>query len=310
MKLLIAYDGSRCSEAALDDLQKAGLPDNCEVLILSVAEAWFQTLAEPSGFDNFADSPESSSRQTEMSEDNGGVIFESETFAHHAQKRLQTKFPWQISARTSFGSPAKEILKCAAEFQPDLIVVGSHGRSAVSRFLLGSISHKVLTEAACPVRVARGRIEVDPFPVRIIIGFDGSDGAKSAVEAVAKRHWREHSEFRLVTATDLIVPTAIGRFVPPVADWASEKMKSNRKWIERLAETELRKLRDAGLDASIRDYPGNPKSILVEEAQKWNADCIFVGANSAGKSIARFLLGSTAAAVAERANCSVEVVRN
>ena len=41
MKLLVAYDGSACSEAALDDLLKAGLPQASEAHVISVAEIWF-----------------------------------------------------------------------------------------------------------------------------------------------------------------------------------------------------------------------------------------------------------------------------
>jgi nucleotide-binding universal stress UspA family protein len=59
---------------------------------------------------------------------------------------------------------------------------------------------------------------------------------------------------------------------------------------------------------TVRD--GNPKQILIEEAEKWNADCIFVGANSYANKLERFLAGSISSAVAERANCSVEVVRD
>lgn len=40
MKLLIGYDGSRCSEAALDDLTHAGLPVKGEAMVISVAEVW------------------------------------------------------------------------------------------------------------------------------------------------------------------------------------------------------------------------------------------------------------------------------
>ena len=40
MKLLIAYDGSKYSEASLDDLARAGLPDSGEALVVSVADVW------------------------------------------------------------------------------------------------------------------------------------------------------------------------------------------------------------------------------------------------------------------------------
>ena len=68
----------------------------------------------------------------------------------------------------------------------------------LERLFLGSISQKVLTEAHCSVRIARGRIEVDPAPGRIIIGFDDSAGAHAAVKAVAERRWREGTEVRLI----------------------------------------------------------------------------------------------------------------
>jgi nucleotide-binding universal stress UspA family protein len=237
------------------------------------------------------------------------IVAEAETFANHAKKRLQRILPgWKVKSKASYGSPAWEILTEADEFKPELIVVGSHGRSAISRLVLGSISQKVLTEAHCSVRIARGKIEVDPTPVRVIIGFDGSQGAQAAVEAVARRRWREYSEIRLAAITDPTVPSAIGRFVP-ITHRVEEINQPEREWIERLAENALITLRGAGFDASFHIHAGNPKQVLVEEAERWNADCIFVGANAFGSRLERFLVGSTSAAVAARAHCSVEVVR-
>ena len=40
MKILIAYDGSNCADAALEDLRRAGLPPEAEVVVLSVADVW------------------------------------------------------------------------------------------------------------------------------------------------------------------------------------------------------------------------------------------------------------------------------
>lgn len=45
MKILIGYDGSGCAEAALDDLQRAGLPSEVEALVLSVTEVFTATAA-------------------------------------------------------------------------------------------------------------------------------------------------------------------------------------------------------------------------------------------------------------------------
>ena len=88
-----------------------------------------------------------------------------------------------------------------------------------------------------------------------------------------------------------------------------DEKKSERIWVEKLAEIALRQLNDAGLKTELCVEVGNPKQVLIEQAEKWGADCIFVGSYSFSSKLERFLIGSTAAAVAERAHCSVEVVR-
>ncbi len=311
MKIVIAYDGSSCAEAALDDLVRAGLPETGEFLVMSVAEVWLAPEKLRKAWE--AENPDShylteiNRRHDEKSKK---AVAEFETLANHAATRLRQMFPgWTVAAEADYGSPAWEVLNRADNFKPDLIVAGSHGRSAVGRFFLGSISQKILTEAHCSVRVARGKIEVDPFPVRVVIGFDASQGAMAAVEAVAKRHWREESEFRLVTATEQVAPSAIERFVPPIAGWVEDEMQYEREWMEKVAAPALQILNDAGCAATLQIVPGNPKRIVVEAAEKWNADAIFVGANRFGSRIERFLLGSVSAAVAARAHCTVEVVR-
>jgi nucleotide-binding universal stress UspA family protein len=53
------------------------------------------------------------------------------------------------------GSPKHTILEEAEAFNADLIVLGSHGRGRVERFLLGSVSLAVVTHAKCSVEVVR-----------------------------------------------------------------------------------------------------------------------------------------------------------
>jgi len=67
-------------------------------------------------------------------------------------------------------------------------------------------------------------------------------------------------------------------------------------------------LRTRGLTVSSVIKEGDPKHVLLDEAERWGADCIFVGARGLSR-VERFLLGSVSAAVAARAHCSVEIVR-
>ena len=58
-------------------------------------------------------------------------------------------------AEVRMGFPRKVISECAKELQADLIMVGSHGHSAIGRFLLGSVAQAVLRIAPCPVEIVR-----------------------------------------------------------------------------------------------------------------------------------------------------------
>ena len=306
MKLLLAYDGSRCAESAIDDLCQAGLPETGDALLIAVAEVWLpprDAIAEPA-LPYIDDIVRAHLERSEKE------LEEAWSQARQAVARLRITLPgWTVTSLATYGSPAWEILSASDEFDADLIVVGSHGQSALSRFFLGSISQKVLTEARCSVRVARGKNQIDPAPARIVVGFDGSRGSSAAVDAVVARRWNEGSEVRLVAATEEITPSAITRFVAPVAKMVEEVNITEQHWIDHLAGPALEKLRQIGVEASIHIHNGNPKDIIVEEAESWGADSIFVGANAYGSRLQRAILGSTSAAVAARAHCSVEVVR-
>ncbi len=305
MRVLIAYDGSHCAESALDDLVRAGLPAEGEVLVVTVAEVWLPPPDSTEQIDEFMEDLLAKHR-----EKGERLLHEAEIKAKHASARVKRTLPgWNVKHIATYGSPSWEILTAADELNPELIIVGSHGHSVLGRLLLGSVSQKVLTEAKSSVRISRGKVEVDPTPVRIMIGFDGSNGAKAAVETVRQRVWPSGTEVQLVAATDSVVPTAIGRFIPSVSDWADDESKLEHRWIEQLLQQAAAMLESTSLSVTTQMVEGNPNDVLVREAEKWHADCIFVGANAFGSRLERFLLGSTSSAVASRAACSVEVVR-
>lgn len=305
MKILIAYDGSSCSEAAIDDLVQAGLPASGEAMVVSVAETWLPPRDNPEYLPESAYVEQFVAGYREKAE---LLVAETQSLAERGADRLRVALPrWEIKSEGTYGSPAWELLSRADELRPDLIIVGSHGYSAVGRLLLGSISQKVLTEAHCSVRIARGKVEVDESPNRIIIGFDMSLGAQRAVESVAARTWRAGSVVRLIAVTDPM--SGIGTVVPTIREAVLEINKDEREMIESAAANALATLTAAGLTASLDIFAGNAKNVIVEEAENWKADSIFVGANAYGSRFERFLIGSTSAAVAARAHCSVEVVR-
>jgi nucleotide-binding universal stress UspA family protein len=79
-------------------------------------------------------------------------------------------------------------------------------------------------------------------------------------------------------------------------------------WMSETLDAIAAPLYEQGLAVSSIITAGDPKQVLLDEAEQWQADALFVGARGLSR-VERFLLGSVSAAVAARAHCSVEVVR-
>src|SRR5215470_8966761 len=200
MRLLIAYDGSKSADRALDDLTHAGLPTDGHALVMTVAEVW---LPPP---------PPSAAEIVEMAAQAKGplalerrymaasqVVIEADKAAARAAEQFQAKFPkWRVDHEAAWGSPTWQLFSKAEEFKADLVLVGSHGRTSMGRIFLGSISQWLLHEAPCSVRIARGKLDEPDFPVRLIVGVDGSQNADLALAEVAARNWPGKSEVRVV----------------------------------------------------------------------------------------------------------------
>jgi nucleotide-binding universal stress UspA family protein len=90
--------------------------------------------------------------------------------------------------------------------------------------------------------------------------------------------------------------------------WIEVSDEKNWDEVRQIFEPLAEKLRTVGLDAAVMIRRGKPADEIVDEAETWGADCVFVGAKGT-RGIERLLLGSVSSAVSGRAICSVEVVR-
>lgn len=311
MKILIAYDGSAGSEAALDDLQHAGLPAEADALVMSVTELWLPA-PPPSSLEvvEMARAVHVPSDMTRVYSQNSPAVKAAQALTDRAASRLRTNFPgWRITTQTAVGSPRRELIQQADQWKPDLIVLGSHGHSRLGRIVLGSVSQGVLTDAHCSVRIARGRVEEPNTPVRIVIGVDGSDASAAAVRDVASRDWPPQSEVRVIAVTDPLEPGLISSLIPPIRDFVNESNQKDRDWLKELLHKSSLEFKTSNLRVSTEILVGDPRRDLAKAAEEWGADCIFVGSVGFDSKFERFVLGSVSATVAARAHCSVEVVR-
>ena len=149
MKVMLALDDSQHSAAALDNVMNRPWPSGTEFLVLTVVEPFHPDYA---GWDSAAvgDAVQY------------GRKLEEHAREHAAQsaKQLSDKFGMdKVQAETKEGRIKETIIQMAVDWHADLIVMGSHGRSGIEKFLLGSVSQAVVAHAPCSVEIVKKRRE-------------------------------------------------------------------------------------------------------------------------------------------------------
>ena len=308
MKIVVAYDGSAGAEAALQDLKYAGLPAEAEVLVMSVADVFV-----PPPLDEEVDNtvpvyePEGIKRAHERAQ---YKLDQAAGLAKGASEQIKSRFPgWDIRYEAQADSPAWALIRTADQWTADLIVMGAQGHAVLGgRLILGSVSQRVLYEVPCSVRIARSSDRKRNEPVRILIAVDNSSHSSAVVDAVCDRTWPEGSEVGLVVVVDTVMAITPNPTEPSILKWVDVADEKNWDQVRQIFKPQAEKLRAAGLHTEVLIRRGNPANQILEEAQTWGADCVFVGAKGT-RGVERLLLGSVSAAVSARAHCSVEVVR-
>ncbi|MEZ5345457.1 MAG: universal stress protein [Pyrinomonadaceae bacterium] len=312
MRILFCYDGSASADAAIDDLKSAGLPRESEVMVVTAADILMSSPPVQEIVEQVLLPRRSVAGLREVQSHGELVVSAARTYASAARNEIQILFPdWNVEETVIEGAPIWELLAKTESWNPDLVIVGSEGRSALKRFLLGSVSRKLATAAPCSVRVARrgGRKNTDLSPPRIVVGVDDSPTSIQAINSIGQRVWQEGTEVRLVSVDEKISTNRIAYQVPQAAamiDSAQQKKQSRIVSILKWGEAELKLI---GLNATTKIRKGNASQVLLDEARKWNADSIFVGTRNLNGFFEKFRLGSVSTDVVTKAHCSVEIVR-
>jgi len=138
MKILVAHDGSEQADKALKRAAEIAVGSKASVTILSVVPDLCMM---------------------ELSVDDCKSMYEVMTT--ESQKRLESfkaelaKQGLNVDIQVKFGNAVETILNACAEGKIDTIVIGSHGRHGTKKFLLGSVSSKVVEHAPCEVLVVK-----------------------------------------------------------------------------------------------------------------------------------------------------------
>jgi len=220
-----------------------------------------------------------------------------------ADKLAEIQARGLVAAVISRVGPPDEVLAGAAHDEhADLIVVGTHGHSGVTRFLLGSVVNATLRRAPCDVLVVRGA-PVQTVFARPLVATDFSPAAAKA----------------LTRASNVVAPgtpiEVVHAWQLPAGSWGATLLGQARfPWstvrdaVLTSAKTQADKLVAAhGHAIHVELVQGPPAQVITEAAERGGHDLIVVGAHG-NRGFRRLLLGSVAETTVGHAPCSVLVV--
>ena len=291
-RILVPLDGSSLAEralpAAISLAQAFSATNPCELHILRVVPPIMVAL-EPTLY----------TETIHLGEE------ESQSYlAAVALEYADSGVPIVSAAKT--GAVAETIIYYAQEQEINLIVISSHGRSGLSRWVYGSIAEKVLHQSCCATLIIREQVEqiAGQFK-KILVCLDGSALAEKVLESALSLAQCSHAEIILVR----IVEPANMLFDMETADKVQESVNAlERGEAEAYLNNLLQQLPQTENILSARTLMGPPADTIIDFAQEQHVDLIAM--SSHGRSgIGRWVYGSVAEKVMRGATCATLIMR-
>lgn len=216
----------------------------------------------------------------------------------------------RVRTVVSAGDPGEQILAVAKSENVELIVMSSHGRGAIGRFVSGSVADRVVRHAPVPVMVVgpEGDIEDGVTVKRIVAPVDNSELSLAALPVAAKLATATSAPVEvihvLVPANDLAMnfPAAAGTIPPMAVDAGYEQMAEAGT---ALVEQAVAQLTDQGIEAHGTVYAGSPAGTILDQLA---AGDVVVLSSHQRQGMARWVLGSTSLKLIQSGAAPVVIV--
>jgi len=216
--------------------------------------------------------------------------------------RIQSLLPMHAGPSTKhlrIGSPAEVIVSMAEEQKADLIVMGARGLGPIKEWLLGSVSHRVLTLAPCATLIVNGPVKAMK---QILLPLEGLSDAEAALRFLQLKPFHDAVDLTLLSVLTSAEPPRPGDAAAAAA--STEKLEEQAAYIEGVAE----RLRAIGYEAHGVAVVGTPSSMILQEATTLQSDLILMGTRGL-QGFARFLFGSVSHEVLHKMPCPVLAFR-
>jgi nucleotide-binding universal stress UspA family protein len=212
-----------------------------------------------------------------------------------------------------YGVAADKILDFTAEKEIDLIIMATHGRSGITRWWMGSVAEKVISEATAPVLLVRSKrpsttraTDKLNFTHKILAPLDGSDIGEAALpyaETIATNSRASVSLLQVISPPGTVEANLLGgpdwrKFVKAMHDAGENYLKS-------VAE----RLSGRGVKVTYEVATGDPADKIVEYAEDKGINLIAMSTHGR-TGVARWVLGSVADKVLHEARIPILLVRS
>ena len=284
-RILLATDGSDHTRRAAEYVRTLGDRFDVEVHVLAVADVGSVSVAF----------------------DTGGVEQEVvERLQRQCEEWATETAEFVDAAETAVvsGKPREEILDYAAAHDVDLLAMGTHGRTGIRRYVIGSVTEHVLRRAEAPVLTARADERANGGDIsRVLVPTDGSDAAEAAVDHAVAVAEACGAAVRVLSVVDTRALAAQSELAPSDVMLESLEERSEHA-VNEVAE----RCEAAGLSVETAVARGAPSRAVCEDAAENNADLVVMGTR--GRSgLDRVLLGSVTERTVRHAPVPVMAVR-
>jgi nucleotide-binding universal stress UspA family protein len=288
-KILVPLDGSAMAERALTLAERFVTEGEGRLILLRVVPYFTVLAADPLLYEEM----------NRMGED--------EALAYLRVIRNDLADPGVADIVCQVGSAADSILQYAQENDVDLIVMSSHGRSGLNRWVYGSVAERIMSQAPCPTLIINLRLDSQAAaPKKILVPLDGSELAEKAIQPALNLAQILDAQLYLLSVTtsgEVRIETAAR--AEAFADIESGEVMKGQDYLQALAGN----LDYEHVQYDVRIASGTVAEAIIEYAAEHEMELIVM--SSHGRTgLKRWVYGSVAEKVLRSACCATMIVRS
>lgn len=306
--VLVPLDGTHFAEHALPAAIALAHRAKARLLLVSISTPLTEAYVEGLYFSTLEMEKEVASRH--------------QTYLDALAERIRRQSSVEVQVQVKHGEVAATLCELVAQNEADLVVMATHGRSALGRFWLGSVTDEMIRHASCPLLLVRPKDEEvdltrEPQLSPILLPLDGTPLAEQILpRVIALAEHIPDARITLMRGIQAVVPVSTAPDLPEAEKEARTLLRQVQSLQERLrqdAETYLEKvaadLRARGLQVQTQVVvEDQPALAILHEAEQERAAVIALETHGR-RGLSRLILGSVADKVVRGSHVPVLVHR-